>query len=163
MVLKCWTSQFVTCCMASYAAGTSFVKPKGLKRKWFLVDAKGKTLGRIASRIALVLRGKHKVDFTPHIDCGDNVVVINAANVELTGNKLSQNKFFWHTGYPGGVKSRTFDKILSSKYPERLLTNAIRGMMPKESPLSRAQFKKLYVYGSSEHPHAGQQPEILEL
>ncbi len=149
--------------MASYSAGTSFLKHGVLRSGWFIVDAQGKTLGRLASRIALVLRGKHKSCFTPHIDSGDNVVVVNAAKIRLTGKKLAQNSFYWHTGYPGGVKSRTFGKILSGRYPERLLMNAVRGMMPKQSALARTQFKKLYVYGGAQHPHSGQQPESIEL
>jgi large subunit ribosomal protein L13 len=147
----------------SYTAGTFFANPSYVKKKWLLIDAKGMVLGRIAAKIARILRGKHKAYYTPFIDCGDNVVIINAKEVKVTGRKLQQNKFYWHTGYPGGIKERSFGQILASKYPERLLETAIKRMMPKESPLARKQLKNLYVYPGESHKHEAQQPVIMNL
>lgn len=147
----------------SYTAGTFLANPKYAQKNWLLIDAKDMVLGRLAAKIARILRGKHKPYYTPFIDCGDNVVVINAAHIKLTGKKLEQNKFFWHTGYPGGIKERTFGQIINGKYPERLLQTAIKRMMPKESPLARKQFKSLYVYADAAHKHDAQQPLSIEL
>lgn len=135
----------------------------GNSKDWHLVDAEDMVVGRLASRIALLLRGKHKPSFTPHIDTGDHVIVINAEKVALTGNKKEKDIFYWHTGYPGGVKQRTKAEILNGKHPERVLMNAVRRMMPKESPLARKQLSKLRIYAGEDHPHSGQDPVILDL
>lgn len=148
--------------MSSFTAGTTFRK-YGLAKKCYLVDATDMVLGRLASEIAKILRGKHKADFTPHIDSGDMVIVTNADKVALTGKKLDNDIFYWHTGYPGGVKERSKRQILESKYPERVLLKAVERMMPKESPLARKQMKCLHVYAGSEHPHHGQQPEVIDM
>lgn len=136
------------------------VKPED--QKWYIVDAEGLVLGRMAAIIASRLRGKHKVTFTPHSDCGDNIIVINAEKVKLTGNKLNRTKFFWHTGHPGGIKSKTQGEILSGKYPERVIMKAVERMLPK-GPLGRKQLTKLKVFAGTEHPHAGQNPEVLDI
>lgn len=138
---------------------TYSAKPADVEAKWWIVDAEGLVVGRLASQIALRLRGKHKPLFTPHIDCGDHIVVINADKVKLTGNKYEQRRFHWHTGYPGGIKSRSQKDILTGRFPERVLYNAVKRMLPKESPLARQQLTKLRVYAGSEHPHTAQQPE----
>lgn len=135
--------------------------PANVQRKWFLVDAEGKTLGRLAARVASVLRGKHKPTFTPHVDTGDHVVIINAEKVRLTGDKLKTKVYERHTGYPGGLKAVTAEHILS-KRPTQLLTQAIVGMLPK-TPLGKHMAKKLRVYAGSEHPHQAQQPEALSV
>jgi len=132
-------------------------------QKWYIVDAEGLVLGRMASQIALRLRGKHKVTFTPHSDCGDNIIVINAEKVKLTGNKLNRTKFFWHTNHPGGLKEQTMGERLNGKHPERVVMKAVQRMLPKESPLARKQLTKLKVYVGSEHPHAPQNPEVLDI
>ncbi len=131
-------------------------------KKWILVDADGVVLGRLASFIALRLKGKHKPSFTPHVDCGDNIVVINAEKVKLTGRKLTNNIFYWHTGHPGGVKQRTPAQTLSSKFPERLLERAVERMMKKDSPLARRQMTNLKIYAGAAHPHEAQQPETID-
>ncbi len=136
--------------------------PSDIDKKWILIDAKGLVVGRLASIIASRLRGKHLPSFTPHMDTGDNIVVINAAEIKLTGKKLDQSKFYWHTGYPGGIKDRTQRQILEGKFPERILQNAVRRMMPG-GPLSRQQLKNLRIYAGSEHPHEAQQPEVLDV
>ena len=133
-----------------------------VEKNWVLVDADGQTLGRLASKVAILLRGKHKPNFTPHVDCGDNVIVINAEKVKLTGNKRTQKTFYWHTGYPGGIKSRTADKILDGRFPERLLSKAVERMVPR-GPLGRKVMKHLHIYAGSTHPHEAQQPELLDV
>ena len=143
--------------MKTYSA-----KPSEVESKWLVIDAEGLVVGRLASIIANRLRGKHKAMYTPNIDCGDHVVVINAEKVAFTGKKLSDKKFYWHTGYPGGIKERTMDKILGGAHPERVLEKAVQRMIPK-GPLGRAQLKKLHVYGGSEHPHDAQKPEVLDV
>jgi len=150
--------------MGSYTASTTFVRPSDLKRKWWIIDAAdSKSLGCIAARVALVLRGKHQAFYTPHINCGDHVIIINAEKVRITGKKLQQKVFHWHTGHPGGIKERTWEKILKSAQPERLMKKSIERMMPKESPLATEQFRKLlHVYSGSEHPHAAQNPETFQ-
>jgi len=140
---------------------TYSAKPEDIKREWFLVDAEGKTLGRLASRIAEILRGKHKPLYTPHLDCGDYVIVINADKIRVTGRKLDQKIYYRHSGYPGGLKSITLRDQLQ-KHPERVLEAAVRGMLPKNR-LGRKMFKKLKVYASDSHPHQAQQPKLLEL
>ena len=140
---------------------TFSAKAEEVKRGWYIVDAKGKTLGRIATKIAHRLRGKHKPEFTPHVDTGDYIVVINAKEVAVTGEKTTNKVYRRHTGYPGGLKSITFDKLLAS-FPERVIQNAVKGMLPKNS-LGRDMFRKLKVYSGAEHPHQAQNPAILEV
>lgn len=140
---------------------TYMAKPMEVERKWYVVDAKGKTLGRLASEVAKILRGKHKPQYTPHVDTGDFVVVINAAQVELTGKKWSKKMYYRHSGYPGGLKV-TPAAEMRARHPERLIELAVKGMLPKNS-LGRQQLKKLKVYAGSEHPHQAQQPVQLEL
>ncbi len=140
---------------------TFTAKPETVKRDWYVVDANGKTLGRLASEIARRLRGKHKAEYTPHVDTGDYIIVINAANVAVTGNKESDKMYHRHTGYPGGLKSMTLEK-LRERAPERIIENAVKGMMPR-NPLGRAMLRKLKVYAGSEHAHAAQQPKTLEI
>jgi len=142
---------------------TLSAKPSDIEKRWVLIDAEGLVLGRLAAIIATRLRGKHKPFYTPHIDCGDNVVVINAEKVRLTGNKRNNESFYWHTGYPGGIKGRTFAQRLDGRFPERVIEKAVERMLPKESPLARKQLGNLKVYKGAEHPHAGQQPEPLDV
>ncbi len=132
-----------------------------VKRDWYLVDATGKTLGRMAADIASRLRGKHKPEYTPHVDTGDYIVVINIEKVHVTGNKAQDKMYHRHTGYPGGLKSMSFEKLIE-KAPERVLQSAVKGMLPR-GPLGRAMFKKLKIYAGDSHPHAAQQPQVLEL
>ena len=141
---------------------TSSSKPSEVAKKWILIDAEGVVLGRLASIVANRLRGKHKPTYTPHIDDGDNVIIINAGKVKLTGNKAENEKFYWHTGHPGGIKERTWGKILGSAHPERLLEKAVERMVPR-GPLGRRQMKNLKVYAGAEHPHEAQQPETLDV
>lgn len=136
-------------------------KPSEVQREWFLVDARGKVLGRLASRIAAILRGKHKPTFTPHVDGGDFVVVVNVEKVRLTGRKREEKVYYWHSGYPGGVKSATAGQMLERK-PEWVLQKAVQRMLPK-NPLGRRMLKKLRVYRGPDHPHAAQQPKPLDL
>ena len=135
--------------------------PADIEKKWILIDAQGLVLGRLASIIASRLRGKHKPSFTPHMDCGDHVIVINADKVQLTGNKRQEN-YYWHTGYPGGIKSRTKEDILEGEHPERVLILAVKRMLPSNR-LSRKIMTNLRVYAGSDHPHAAQSPEILDV
>ena len=136
-------------------------KQNELNHDWFIIDASGKTLGRMATEIAHRLRGKHKPEYAPHMDNGDYVVVINAEKVKVTGNKGTDKIYHSHTGYPGGIKSISFDKLLE-KAPERTIQSAVKGMLPK-NPLGRQMFKKLKVYSGSEHPHVAQQPKTIEI
>jgi len=133
-----------------------------VERKWYVIDATDKTLGRLASQIAVILRGKHKPTYTPHVDTGDHVIVINAEKIKLTGNKLHDKKYYRHSGYPGGLKVRTAADLLNSSRPERVLKLAVRGMLP-HNRLGRKMFKKLKVYAGNEHPHSAQQPEQLDI
>lgn len=142
--------------MATYSA-----RPSEIEKKWLLVDADGLVLGRLAAVIATRLRGKHKAMYTPHMDCGDNIVVVNAEKVKLTGQKGARERFYWHTGYPGGIKERTMDEI-RARAPERLIENAVRRMIPR-SPLGRQQMRNLRVYAGPSHPHEAQQPETLDV
>ncbi len=132
-----------------------------VKKEWILVDAEGQVLGRLASKIAKILRGKHKPDFTPHVDTGDHVVVINADKIKLTGNKWEDKEYIWHTGYPGGQRSITA-RDLMKKHPERLVEKAVKGMLPKNK-LGRKIFKNLHVYAGGEHPHQAQNPKVLDI
>ncbi|MEQ9813475.1 MAG: 50S ribosomal protein L13 [Azospirillaceae bacterium] len=141
---------------------TVSAKAAEVQRKWYVVDADGVVLGRLASQIALRLRGKHKAIFTPHVDTGDHVVVINAEKVRLTGRKATQDIFYWHTGYPGGIKGKSKGEILDGKYPERVIYKAVERMIPR-GPLGRQMMTKLRVYAGTEHPHAAQQPEALDI
>jgi len=141
---------------------TLSLKPAEAKNDWVLIDADGIVLGRLAVIIANRLRGKHKPQFTPHVDCGDNIVVINAARVQLTGKKAEQEFFYYHTGYPGGVKGRTFAQRLDSSHPERVLHKAVERMITR-GPLQRKQMKHLHVYAGATHPHEGQQPKPLDV
>ncbi len=141
---------------------TLSLKPAEVKKDWVLIDAEGVVLGRLATIIATRLRGKHKPQFTPHVDCGDNIVVINAEKVKLTGNKADQSVFYYHTGFPGGIKGRTMRDRLSSKFPERVVQKAVERMITR-GPLQRAQMKHLYVYAGTAHPHDGQQPKTLDV
>ncbi len=140
---------------------TFSAKPAEVKRDWYLVDADGKTLGRLASEIARRLRGKHKAEYTPHVDTGDYIVVINAEKVRVTGNKMKDKMYYRHTGYVGNLKSINLEKLLA-KAPTRVIETAVKGMLPK-NPLGRAMFRKLKVYAGPEHKHAAQQPKTLEL
>ncbi|MBV8705430.1 MAG: 50S ribosomal protein L13 [Acetobacteraceae bacterium] len=141
---------------------TLSLKPAEVKKDWVLIDAEDVVLGRLASIIAARLRGKHKPQFTPHVDCGDNIIVVNAAKVQVTGNKADQSVFYWHTGYPGGIKGRTVRQRLESRYPERVVQKAVERMITR-GPLQRRQMKHLYVYAGAEHPHSGQQPRTLDV
>lgn len=143
--------------MKTYSA-----KPAEVDKKWMVVDADGLVVGRLAALIAARLRGKHKASFTPHIDCGDNIIVVNAEKAVFTGNKRGNKTYYRHTGYPGGIKSITADKVLDGKYPERVIEMAVKRMMPG-GPLSRAQLKNLKVYGGPDHPHEAQKPEVLDV
>ena len=141
---------------------TYTMKPSEIEKKWLIVDAEGLVLGRMASIVANILRGKHKPGYTPNMDCGDNVVIINAEKVKLTGKKLTDKKYYWHTGHPGGIKERTADKILGGAHPERVIIKAIERMIPR-GPLGRQQMKNLKVYAGSDHPHEAQQPAPLDI
>ena len=141
---------------------TFSARPADIDKKWILVDADGIVLGRLASQVAMILRGKHKPSFTPHMDCGDNVVVVNAGKIHLTGKKLTDKIYYRHTGYPGGIKERRAGEILSGKHPERVVQKAIERMIPG-GPLGRKQLKNLRVYAGAEHPHAAQNPDVLDL
>ena len=141
---------------------TLSIKPSEVKKKWILIDAQDLILGRLASLVANRLRGKHKASYTPHVDCGDNVIIINAEKVHLTGDKLAQKKFFWHTGYAGGIKERTIGQIITGKHPERVIQKAVERMVPR-GPLGRQIMSNLRVYAGSEHPHAAQNPEVLDI
>jgi len=141
---------------------TKFLKTAEVEKKWILIDAEDIVLGRLATFIAMRLRGKHLPTYTPHIDCGDNVIVINAEKIALTGNKRNAKTYYWHTGYPGGLKERTADKILDGRFPERVMKKAVQRMLPKESPLARKQLSNLRIYAGSEHPHAAQEPQVID-
>ncbi|MEE8517221.1 MAG: 50S ribosomal protein L13 [Alphaproteobacteria bacterium] len=143
--------------MKTYSA-----KPSDIEKKWLLIDAEDLVLGRMASIIAMRLRGKHKPTYTPHLDCGDNVIVVNAEKVRLTGNKLADKVFYWHTGYPGGIKQRTAGQILGGAHPERVVIKAVERMVPR-GPLGRQQMRNLRVYAGADHPHEGQKPEVLDV
>jgi large subunit ribosomal protein L13 len=142
--------------MKTYSA-----KAETVQRDWYVVDAADKTLGRLASSIATRLRGKHKPEYTPHVDTGDYIVVVNCEKVRVTGNKASGKIYYHHTGYPGGIKDISFEKLIE-KAPERVLQKAVKGMLPK-GPLGREMFRKLKVYAGTEHPHAAQQPQELNI
>lgn len=140
---------------------TFSAKPETVKRDWFVIDAEDKVLGRLATEIARRLRGKHKAEYTPHVDTGDYIVVINAEKVAVTGNKMKNKLYHHHTGYPGGLKTVNFEKLQATK-PEMIIEKAVKGMLPK-NPLGRDMFRKLKVYAGTEHNHAAQQPKALEI
>ncbi len=140
---------------------TFMANANNIERKWYVVDAEGQTLGRLASEVATILRGKNKPTYTPNVDTGDNVIIINAEKIELTGKKLTDKIYYRHSQFPGGLKSRTALEMRTN-YPERMLELAIKGMLPKNS-LGRQMFKKLHVYAGNEHPHQAQQPEVYQL
>lgn len=142
--------------MKTYSA-----KPETVKRDWFVVDAAGKTLGRLATEIASRLRGKHKPEYTPHVDTGDYIVVINAEKITVTGNKAADKMYYRHTGYPGGLRDTNFAKLIQHK-PEMIIEKAVKGMLPR-NPLGRAMFRKMKVYAGTQHPHAAQQPQQLDI
>ena len=140
---------------------TFTAKPETVKRDWYVVDATGKTLGRLASELALRLRGKHKAEYTPHVDTGDYIIVLNADKVAVTGNKRTDKVYYRHTGYVGGIKEATFEEMIA-RHPERVIEIAVKGMLPK-GPLGRAMYRKLKVYAGNEHNHAAQQPQVLDI
>ena len=141
---------------------TKSVKPHEVEKKWHIVDATDLVVGRAAVVIANVLRGKHKTSFTPHVDCGDNVIVINADKIKFTGKKLADKIYYKHTGYAGGIKGITAGKVLEGRFPERVLEKAVERMIPR-GPLGRMQMSNLHVYGGAEHPHEAQQPEKVDI
>ena len=141
---------------------TRSIKPADVQKNWIMIDAEGLVLGRLATLVANRLRGKHKATFTPHVDCGDHVVIVNARKVRVTGNKAEQSVFYWHTGYPGGIKGRTLGERLDGKYPERVIEKAVERMISR-GPLGREQMRNLHVYPDAEHPHAGQQPTAFDV
>ena len=141
---------------------TFSIKKSQIEKNWQLIDAEGLVVGRLASIIALRLRGKHKPEFTPNQDCGDNIVVVNADKVVFTGNKMKDKIFYWHTGHPGGIKERTMEKIIKGNHPERVLIKAVERMITR-NPLGRQQMSNLHVYAGPEHPHTAQQPEVLDV
>ena len=144
------------------AMKTYSAKPTDVDRKWFLVDAEDLVLGRLAVVVANRLRGKNKTMFTPHIDCGDNVVIVNAEKIRLTGNKRANKVYYWHTGYPGGIKSRTAEAILDGDHPERVVQKAVQRMLPR-TKLGRQQLTKLKIYAGPDHPHEAQSPIVLDI
>jgi large subunit ribosomal protein L13 len=143
--------------MKTYSA-----KPAEVEKKWVLIDAENLVVGRLATIVATMLRGKHKATYTPHVDMGDNVIVVNAEKVVLTGRKLDQKKYHWHTGYPGGIKDRTARRVIEGRFPERVVEKAVERMLPR-GPLGRQQLKNLRVYAGPQHPHEAQQPETLDV
>ena len=143
--------------MSTYSA-----KPAEVEKKWLVIDAEGLVLGRLASLVAMRLRGKHKPTFTPHVDCGDNVIVINAEKVVLTGNKVADKVYYWHTGHPGGIKERTARNILEGRHPERVIEKAVQRMLPR-GPLARKQLTHLRIFAGTAHEHEAQQPVKLDI
>lgn len=140
---------------------TYSAKPSEITREWYIIDAKDLVLGRVAVEISMILRGKRKPLYSTNLDCGDNVIVVNADKIALTGRKRATKLFYWHTGHPGGIKSRTAETTLEGKYPTRLLQKAVERMITR-SPLGRAQMKKLYIYAGDKHPHEAQQPKPID-
>jgi large subunit ribosomal protein L13 len=141
---------------------TVALKPADVEKKWIVIDAQDAVVGRLATFIAMRLRGKHRPDYTPNVDCGDYVVVVNCDKVKFTGRKLDQKIYYRHTGYPGGVKERVAGKVLAGRFPERVLEKAVERMLPKESPLARAQMTHLRIYATADHPHTAQAPEVID-
>ena len=141
---------------------TSSLRKEDVDKKWILIDADGIILGRLASKVSMILRGKHKPSFTPHADCGDHVIIINAEKVKFTGKKLDDKIYYWHTGHPGGIKSRTARQIIEGKFPDRVIRMAVKRMIPK-GPLGSVQLSNMKVYAGSNHPHEAQAPELLNI
>lgn len=141
---------------------TKAAKPAEVDKKWLLIDADGLVVGRLASIVANILRGKHKPSFTPHVDCGDNVVIVNADKVRFTGNKAAKKVYYKHTGYPGGIKGVTAEKVLDGRFPERVLEKAVERMIPR-GPLGRQQMRNLRIFSGTDHPHTAQSPETLDV
>ena len=141
---------------------TAYLKAATVAKQWIVIDAKDAVVGRLATFIAMRLRGKHRPDYTANVDCGDHVVVINADQVKFTGRKLEKKIYYHHTGFPGGIKERTAGNILGGRFPERILEKAVERMLPKESPLARAQMTHLRLYSGAEHPHEAQSPEVID-
>jgi large subunit ribosomal protein L13 len=140
---------------------TASLKPAAVEKTWIVIDAENAVVGRLASFVAMRLRGKHRPDYTPHVDCGDHVVIVNADKVRFTGDKLHQQIYYWHTGHPGGIKERTAEKVLAGKFPDRVIRKAVERMLPKESPLARKQMTQLHVFAGPEHTHQAQSPEAI--
>ena len=140
---------------------TFMANASNIERKWYVIDAKGKPLGRVAAKAAVMLRGKHKATYTPHVDCGDNIIIINAKEVVLTGNKLEQKIYYNHSGYTGGLRKRTA-KVMRENYPIEMVERAVKGMLP-HNRLGREMYRKLYVYEGAEHPHTAQQPKEMKV
>ena len=141
---------------------TSSLRKEDVDKKWILIDADGIVLGRLAPKVSMILRGKHKPSFTPHADCGDHVIIINAEKVKFTGKKLDDKIYYWHTGHPGGIKSRTARQIIEGKFPDRVIRMAVKRMIPK-GPLGSVQLSNMKVYAGSNHPHEAQAPELLNI
>ncbi len=148
--------------MKALTKATRSMKPTEVEKKWHLIDAEGLVVGRLATIVANILRGKHKPSYTPHVDCGDHVVIVNVEKVRFTAGKAKTQTYYKHTGYPGGIKSVTADKVLEGRFPERVLEKAVERMIPR-GPLGRAQMKNLHLYAGTEHPHDGQQPVTLDV
>ena len=148
--------------MKALSRTTRSIKPAEVEKKWHVIDAEGLVVGRLAAIIANILRGKHKPSYTPHVDCGDHVIVINAGKVQFTGGKAAKKHYYKHTGYAGGIKDITADKVLAGRFPERVLEKAVERMIPR-GPLGRDQMRNLHLYNGTEHPHNGQQPEVLDV
>ncbi|VVT03171.1 50S ribosomal protein L13 [Erythrobacter sp. EC-HK427] len=148
--------------MKALSRTTRSIKPAEVEKKWHVIDAEGLVVGRLAAIIANILRGKHKPSYTPHVDCGDHVIVINADKVQFTGGKAAKKHYYKHTGYAGGIKDITADKVLAGRFPERVLEKAVERMIPR-GPLGRDQMRNLHLYNGTEHPHNGQQPEVLDV
>tara|TARA_E500000305_G_scaffold101721_1_gene95477 strand:- start:31 stop:510 length:480 start_codon:yes stop_codon:yes gene_type:complete len=148
--------------MKALTKATRSIKPTEVEKKWHLIDAEGLVVGRLATIVANILRGKHKPSYTPHVDCGDHVVIVNVEKVRFTAGKEKTQIYYKHTGYAGGIKSVTADKVLEGRFPERVLEKAVERMIPR-GPLGRAQMKNLHLYAGTEHPHDGQQPETLDV
>jgi large subunit ribosomal protein L13 len=141
---------------------TFSAKPAEVEKQWIVIDGEGLVVGRLAALVAMRLRGKHKAIFTPHVDCGDNVIILNADKVVFTGRKRDNKKYYWHTGYPGGIKERTARQLLEGRFPERVVFKAVQRMLPR-GPLGRQQLRNLRVYTGTEHPHEAQKPETLDV
>jgi len=148
--------------MKALSRQTRSIKPAEVEKKWHVIDADGLVVGRLATIIANILRGKHKPSFTPHVDCGDHVIVLNAGKVRFTGKKLGDKVYYRHTGYAGGIKGVTAAKVLDGRFPERVLEKAVERMIPR-GPLGRDQMRSLHLYNGTDHPHGGQQPEVLDV
>ena len=148
--------------MKALSKQTRSIKPAEVEKNWHVIDAEGLVVGRLATIVANILRGKHKATYTPHVDCGDHVIVINADKVRFTGKKLADKVYYRHTGYAGGIKAVTAEKVLGGKFPERVLEKAVERMVPR-GPLGRVQMMNLHLYTGTDHPHAGQQPAVLDV